>query len=43
MEKLSKQEMEKILGGGYWIPMSNGQWIYVDGDEENEDDGIIFG
>lgn len=43
MEKLSKQEMEKILGGGYWVPMSNGQWIYVEGDEEDDDDDIIFG
>lgn len=42
MEKLSKQEMEQVLGGGYWYPLANGQWIYIEDDEEGDDDDIIF-
>lgn len=42
MEMLSKQEMEKILGGG-WIQIQ-GRWIYLpDGNEEDEEDDVIFG
>lgn len=42
MEVLTKNEMERILGGGYWVPLGDGRWIYVDGDEEGDDDDIIF-
>lgn len=43
MEVLTKNEMERILGGGYWVPLEDGSWIYVSGDEEDEDNDIIFG
>ena len=43
MEKLTKREMEAILGGGYWYYLSDGTKIYIpDGDEEGVDDDIIF-
>ena len=35
--------MEKILGGG-WVCLPNGTVIYIpDGEEEGDDDNIIFG
>ncbi len=41
MEKLSNEEMEKIFGGG-WVKVGN-DWYYVpDGDDEDNDDDIIF-
>lgn len=43
MEVLTKNEMERILGGGYWMSLGNGRWIYVGDDEEGEDEDIIFG
>jgi len=43
MEKVSKEEMSLILGGGYWVPLPNGTYIYVESDEEGDDDDIIYG
>lgn len=43
MENLTKNEMEMILGGGYWIRLQNGLLIYIDSDEEDNDEDIIFG
>jgi hypothetical protein len=43
MEILTMNEMERILGGG-WTRLSDGTLIFIpDGDEESEDDFIIFG
>lgn len=43
METLTKNEMEKILGGGYWITTEDGQVIYIPvGDEEEDDNDVIF-
>lgn len=42
METLSKEEMANIIGGG-WIILSDGTKIYwPDGDEEGDDDDMIF-
>lgn len=38
MEILTKQEMEEILGGGYWIYLSERGWIYIDESDEGNDD-----
>lgn len=42
MEALTKDEMNKILGGG-WVILANGKVIYIpDEDENEEDDDNIF-
>ncbi len=42
MEILSKNEMEKSLGGG-WILLPNGVIVYVpDGDEDDDNDTIFL-
>lgn len=42
MEALTKDEMNKILGGG-WVILANGQAIYIpDEDENSDEDDIIF-
>jgi len=41
MEQLSKQEMERILGGG-WVYFSDGTKYYIPDEEEGDDDDIIF-
>lgn len=42
MDKLSKEEMGYILGGG-WIYFSDGTKYYIPDDEEDEDNDVIFG
>lgn len=43
MEILTEQEMQRVLGGGYWIYLTEQGWIYVDeNDEENDDTDIIY-
>lgn len=43
MEILTEQEMQRVLGGGYWIYLTEQGWIYVDeNDEENDDIDIIY-
>lgn len=43
MEKVSKEEMSLIVGGGYWMLLPDGFRIYVEDDEEGDDDDIIYG
>ncbi len=40
---LTKNEMENFLGGGYWLSLSDGRWVYVDGDEEDDGADFFFG
>lgn len=43
MEKLSKEEMSQIFGGGYWVTLGNGTKIYIpDEDEGYDDNDMIF-
>ncbi len=43
IEQLTKNEMAKILGGGYWVNLGNGKYIYIPSDdEEGDEDDIIF-
>ena len=43
MEILTEQEMQRVLGGGYWIYLTEQGWIYVDeSDEGNDDTDIIY-
>lgn len=43
MEILTEQEMQRVLGGGYWIYLKEQGWIYVDESDEGHDDiDIIF-
>lgn len=43
MEILTEQEMQRVLGGGYWIYLTEQGWIYIDeNDEENDDTDIIY-
>lgn len=43
IEQLTKNEMVKILGGGYWVNLGNGKYIYIPSDdEEGDEDDMIF-
>lgn len=43
MEILTEQEMQRVLGGGYWIYLTEQGWIYVDeSDEGNDDPDVIY-
>ncbi len=42
METLNKEEMANVMGGG-WVLLPDGTRIYwPDGDEEGDDDDIVF-
>ena len=43
MNILSDYELTQILGGGYWWHAPNGEWVYVEDDEELDGDDIIWG
>jgi hypothetical protein len=42
MEVLNEFEMVQLLGGGYWVLDSTGQWIYIADEEESEDDDVFI-
>lgn len=42
MEVLNEFEMVQLLGGGYWVLDSTGQWIYIADEEEPEDDYVFI-
>lgn len=42
MEIVSKEEMSQIIGGGYWETLPDGTRIYIEDDEEGEDDYSIY-
>lgn len=41
MEILTKQELEKIMGGR-WIYFSDGTKVYIPDDEDDDEDDFIF-
>lgn len=43
MNTLTKIMSEHILGGGHWVRLSSGSYVYVEDDEEEEGDEFIFG
>ena len=43
MKVLSQNELSQILGGGYWKLLPDGTSIYVEFDEEGDDDDIVYG
>lgn len=43
MKKLKEKELPLILGGGYWMTYPDGSRVYVETDEEGDDDDIIYG
>ena len=42
MDILKNHEQGKVLGGGYWWQAPNGQWIYIESDEELDDEDVIL-
>lgn len=43
MKVLSQNELSQLLGGGYWKLLPDGTYIYVEFDEEGDDDDIVYG
>ena len=42
MDILNNNEQGKVLGGGYWWQAPNGQRIYIESDEELDDEDVIL-
>ena len=42
MDILKNHEQGKVLGGGYWWLTPSGQWIYIESDEELDDEDVIL-
>lgn len=42
MDILNNNEQDKVLGGGYWWLTPSGQWIYIESDEELDDEDVIL-
>ena len=42
MDILKELDLSHVVGGGYWWRSPNGQWFYIDNDEEPDGDDIIW-
>ena len=42
MDILKELDLSHVVGGGYWWRAPNGQWFYIDNDEEPDGDDIIW-
>ena len=42
MDILNNNEQGKVLGGGYWWQAPNGIWIYIESDEELDDEDVFL-
>lgn len=42
MDILKELDLSHVIGGGYWWRAPNGQWFYIDNDEEPDGDDIIW-
>ncbi len=40
MDTLNNSELSKVLGSGYWWHAPNGEWVYIEDDEDSYDDII---
>lgn len=42
MEKLFGVQLSQLLGGGRWVQLPDGEWIYIDDDETDDNNDIIY-